>query len=182
MFEEPFLPCHVDIDLGGGWIIVAQHVLNSLDGHPFFHHQRATGVPERVRCDLGIIDADGPEALLDNLGDGGLEDAAVLTALHEVDEQRALHVEVITPERQVILQRCHHLVRNCNDIIVVSHCATVLIEYLNDGDVTVDCEDGLTLLLEFLLVTQHISPAGCPGIDTLSRQPAEPEVNLPPVI
>ena len=227
------------------------------------------GVPERVCCYFRIIDADGSKALLDNLGDGGLEDAAMLPASHEIDEQRTLHVEVIRPERQVVLQRRHHLIRDGNDImfinpalaldvqhvlsiqgievadvdaghlagtqtigehqldhqivsgsnnpvpiyrskkvitlltgegmfivflgteagldsrsdvIVVSHCRAVLIEYLDDGDVTVDCEDGLTLLLEFLLVTQHISPAGCPGIDTLSRQPAEPEVNLPPVI
>ena len=190
-------------------------------------------------------------------------------ALHQIDEQRTLQIEVVRPHREVVLQRCHHLIRNghhivfvhpalpldvqhilsvqhievanvdaghlagaqtigehqldhkivsgshnvlpinggqkviallsCQrqlvmllgaevcldartDIIVVAHRSAVLVEYLDDGHIAIDGEDGLALLLELLLVAQYIGPAGCPGIDALSRQPAEPEVYLPPVI
>ena len=60
------------------------------------------------------------------------------------------------------------------DVIVIMHGSAVLVEHFDDGDVAVDGEDGLALLLELLLVAQDVRPAGSPGIHSLLGEPPEP--------
>ena len=88
MLQQSLLPGHINVDLGGGRIIVSQHVLDGLDGYSLFHHQRPAGVPERVCRDLRIINADGPQACLDDFRDSFLLDALRLPATHQGDDQR----------------------------------------------------------------------------------------------
>ncbi len=69
-----------------------------------------------------------------------------------------------------------------SNVIAVMHLAAVFIEHFDDGDVAVDGEHRLALLLEGLLVVQDVRSGRIPWIDILGGKPAVPQQYLPAVI
>ncbi len=54
---------------------MAEHVLDRFHRDTFLDHERTAGVPQGVRTDFRIGDADAQHALLDDAADGGLGQA-----------------------------------------------------------------------------------------------------------
>ena len=116
--KEPALPGHVGVDPRGGWIGVAEHILNELRIVPLVNHQRAAGVTKGVSSDLGIIDADGAEPPLDDEADGLAVDSLWFHTSHVIGEQRITHLE-LTLAGDIVLEESHHLVRDHHRLVLV---------------------------------------------------------------
>lgn len=116
--KEPPLPGHVGVDPRGGWIGVAEHILNELWIIPLINHQRAAGVTKGVSSDLGIIDADGAEPPLDDEADGLAVDPLRFHTSHVIGEEWIAYLE-LTLAGDIVLEESHHLVRDHHRLVLV---------------------------------------------------------------
>lgn len=64
--EQPSLLRHLDIEARGLRIGVSHHILDRLDVYALFDHQRSERVPQRMRRNLRMRDADAGEVLFDD--------------------------------------------------------------------------------------------------------------------
>ncbi len=130
--EQPSLLRHLDIDARGLRIGVSHHTLDRLDVYALFDHQRSERVPQRMRRNLRMRDADAGEALFDDPPDRLSHEPVVALRLVGYEE-RSVAVEV--PIGDILLQP--------HDRIGMQHDDLVLVR----TSLTLDTEDRLPLAL-----------------------------------
>lgn len=130
--EQSSLLRHFDIDARGLRIGVSHHILDRLDIYALFDHQRPERVPQRMRRDLRMRDADTGKALFDDPPDRLPHEPVVALRLVGYEE-RSVAVEV--PAGDILLQPRDRVGMQHNDFIFVR------------ASLTLDAENRLPLAL-----------------------------------
>lgn len=82
----------------------------------------------------------------------------------------------------VILRQSDAAPDTDSDVVVVFPVLAPRVEYLDNGDITVDREDALILVFEVILEVDDIRAARLSWVFAVATEPSEPEVYLAPVI
>ena len=146
--EQSSLLRHLDIDARGLRIGVSHHILDRLDIYALFDHQRPERVPQRMRRDLRMRDADAGETLFDDPPDRLPHEPVVALRLVGYEE-RSVAVEVSIGN--ILLQPRDRFGMQHDDLVLV--CAPFAL----------DAEDRLPLALGEVA-----------DVDTLHLASAEP--------
>lgn len=114
--EQSSLLRHFDIDARGLRIGVSHHILDRLDIYALFDHQRPERVPQRMRRDLRMRDADTGKALFDDPPDRLPHEPVVALRLVGYEE-RSVAVEV--PAGDILLQPRDRVGMQHDDLVLV---------------------------------------------------------------
>lgn len=114
--EQPSLLRHLDIDARGLRIGVSHHILDRLDVYALFDHQRPERVPQRMRRNLRMRDADAGEASFDDPPDRLSHEPVVALRLVGYKE-RSTAVEV--PIGDILLQPRDRVGMQHDDLVLV---------------------------------------------------------------
>ena len=115
--EQSSLLRHLNIDARGLRIGVPHHILDRLDVYALFYHQRPERVPQRMRRNLRMRDADTGEALLDDPPDRLPHEPVVALRLVGYEE-RSVAVEV--PIGDILLQPRDRVGMQHDDLVLIS--------------------------------------------------------------
>jgi len=114
--EQPSLLRHLDIEARGLRIGVSHHILDRLDVYALFDHQRSERVPQRMRRNLRMRDADAGEVLFDDPPDRLPHEPVVALRLVGYEE-RSVAVEV--PIGDILLQPRDRVGMQHDDLVLV---------------------------------------------------------------
>lgn len=152
--EQSSLLCHFDIDARGLRIGVSHHILDRLDIYALFDHQRSERVPQRMRRNLRMRDADAGETLFDDPPDRLSHEPVVALRLVGYEE-RSGAVEV--PIGDILLQP--------RDRVGMQHDDLVLIR----ASLALDTEDRLPLALGEVADVDTLHLAGTKPVEEHQR-------------
>ena len=107
---------HLDIDARGPRIGVSHHILDRLDVYALLDHQRPERVPQRMRRNLRMRDADAGEALFDDPPDRLPHEPVVALRLVGYEE-RCVAVEI--PIGDILLQPRDRVGMQHDDLVLV---------------------------------------------------------------
>ncbi len=114
--EQPSLLRHLDIDARGLRIGVSHHILDRLDVYALFDHQCPKRVPQRVRRDLWMRDADPCQSLFDDPSDRLPHEPVVALRLVGYEE-RSVAVEVSIGD--ILLQPRDRVGMQHDDLVLI---------------------------------------------------------------
>lgn len=152
--EQSSLLRHFDIDARGLRIGVSHHILDRLDIYALFDHQRPERVPQRMRRDLRMRDADTGKALFDDPPDRLPHEPVVALRLVGYEE-RSVAVEV--PIGDILLQPRDRVWMQYDDLVLVR------------ASLALDMEDRLPLALGEVADVDTLRLAGAKPVEEHQR-------------